>query len=159
MANRNYYKYKSVVLSNGINYPYTQWKLLIKDSFEDEFFVSKSNLNISSNYNTNDWNNNQIKEDIYKDYKNKNNVNIYEFQLRPNFLIALYISPELFSYKNIIKALKNVELYLLRDGSNVIGLKTLDKTDKEYNGFYDNKESNNFFTSCGFNIHNGFEHS
>ena len=159
MANRNYYKYKSVVLSNGINYPYTQWKLLIKDSFEDEFFVSKSNLNISSNYNNNDWNNNQIKGDIFKDYKNKNNVNIYEFQLRPNFLIALYISPELFSYKNIIKALNNVELYLLREDSNVIGLKTLDKTDKEYNGLYEYKESNNYFTSCGFNIHNGIEHS
>ena len=155
MGNKNYFKYKSVELSNGMNYPYSQWKLLIKDSFEDEFFVKKYNIDI----NNNNYSNNQIKGNIYKDYKNKNNVNIYEFQLRPNFLIALYISPELFTYKNIINSLKNVELYLLRDDNNVIGLKTLDKTDKEYNGLYDNRESSNFFTSCGFNIHNGIEHT
>ena len=35
----------------------------------------------------------------------------------------------------------------------------MDKTDKEYNGLYDNRESSNFFTSCGFNIHNGIEHT
>ena len=55
--------------------------------------------------------------------------------------------------------MNNVELYLLRKEKNVIGLKTLDKTDSEYNGYWDNKENDNFFTSCGFNIHNGIEHS
>ena len=157
MGNKNYFKFKSVELSNGINYPYSQWKLLIKDSFEDEFFVKKYNIDISNNYN--DWNNNQIKGNIYKDYKNKSNVNIYEFQLRPNFLIALYISPELFTLRNIINSLNNVELFLLRNENNVIGLKTLDKTDKEYYGLYDNKETNNFFTSCGFNLNNGIEYT
>ena len=160
MGNKNYFKYKSVELSNGMNYPYSQWKLLIKDSFEDEFFVKKYNTDINNNnYNNNDFNNNLIKGNIYKDYKNKNNVNIYEFQLRPNFLIALYIAPELFTYKNIINSLNNVESYLLRNENNVIGLKTLDKTDKEYNGLYNNKENNNFYTSGGFNIHNGIEHT
>ena len=159
MGNKNYFKYKSVELSNGMNYPYSQWKLLIKDTFEDEFFVKRFNIDINNNYNKNDWNNNQIKGNIYKDYKNKNNVNIYEFQLRPNFLIALYISPELFSYTNIINALNNVELYLLRNENNVLGLKTLDKTDKQYNGLYNNRETNIFTTSLGFNVHNGIEHT
>ena len=160
MGNKNYFKHKSVILSNGINYPYTQWKLLIKDSFEDEFFVDSFSINLNNNYNNNEWNNNKVNGNIYKDYKTKNNENLYEFQLRPNFLIALYISPELFTYKNIIKSLTNVELYLLRkEENNVIGLKTLDKNDNEYNGYWDNKENDNFFTSCGFNIHNGIEHT
>ena len=159
MGKNNYFKYKSVTLSNGENYPYSQWILLIKDSFEDEFYVKKYNIEIDNSYN-NEWNQNPIKGNIYKDYKNKNDVNIYEFQLRPNFLIALYISPELFTYDNIINAINNVELYLLRNDTNVIGLKTLDKTDKEYNGLYNNKkETNNFLTSGGFNIHNGLEHT
>ena len=159
MGNKSYYRYKSVELSNGMNYPFSQWRLLIKDSFEDEFFVKRFNIDISNNCNNIDWNNNQIKGNIYKDYKNKNNVNIYEFQLRPNFLIALYISPDLFTYENIINSLTNVELFLLRNESNAIGLKTLDKTDKEYNGLYYNRENNNFSTSLGFNIHNGIEHT
>ena len=159
MGNKNYFKYKSVELSNGMNYPYSQWKLLIKDSFEDEFFVKKFNIEINSNNNNNEWNNNQIKGNIYKDYKNKNNVNIYEFQLRPNFLIALYISPDLFTYRNIVNSINNVELFLLRNESNIIGLKTLDKTDKQYSGLYDISETNNFSTSLGFNIHNGIEHT
>ena len=159
MGKNNYFKYKSVKLSNNDNYPYTQWKLLIKDSFEDEFYVKKYNIEINNSYN-NEYNENPIKGNIYKDYINKNDVNIYEFQLRPNFLIALYISPELFTYENIINAMNNVELYLLRnDKENVIGLKTLDKTDKEYNGLYNKKETNNFLTSGGFNIHNGIEHT
>ena len=158
MGNNNYFQYKSVKLENNMNYPYTQWKLLIKDSFEEEFFVKKFNVEIDNSYN-NEWNSNPIKANIYKDYKNKNDVIIYEFQLRPNFLIALYISPELFTYNNIINAINNVELFLLRNDSNVIGLKTLDKTDKEYNGFFDKKESNNFLVSGGFNIHNGIEHT
>ena len=157
MSNKNYFKFKSVELSNGMNYPYSQWKLLIKDSFEDEFFVKQYNIDISNNYN--DWNNNQMKGNIYKDYKNKSNVNIYEFQLRPNFLIALYLSPELFTLRNIINSLNNAELFLLRNENNVIGLKTLDKTDKEYYGLYDNKETNDFFTSCGFNLNNGIEYT
>ena len=159
MGNKNYFKYKSVELSNGMNYPYSQWKLLIKDSFEDEFFVKKFNIEINSNNNNNEWNNNQIKGNIYNDYKNKNNVNIYEFQLRPNFLIALYISPDLFTYRNIVNSINNVELFLLRNESNIIGLKTLDKTDKQYSGLYDISETNNFSTSLGFNIHNGIEHT
>ena len=70
MGNKNYFKYKSVELSNGTNYPYSQWELMIKDTFEDEFFVKKYNTDINNNYN-NDWNNNQIKGNIYKYYKNK----------------------------------------------------------------------------------------
>ena len=160
MGVKNYFKYKSVILSNKVNYPYSQWKLLIKDSFEAEFFVNIYNTDINNSYGYNDeWNSNSIKGNIYKDFKNKKDVNLYEFQLRPNFLIALYYSPDLFSYNNIINAINNVELYLLKNDKNVIGLKTLDKTDKEYNGIYDKKETNDFLTSGGFNIHNGLEHS
>jgi len=159
MGNINYFKHKSVILSNGINYPYTQWKLLIKDSFENEFFVDSFNIDLNNNYNNNECNNSKVKRNIYKDYKTKKNMNLNEFQLRPNFLIALYISPKLFTYKNIIKSLNNVELYLLRKENNVVGLKTLDKTDNEYSGYWDNKQNDNLFTSYGFNIYNGIEHT
>ena len=158
MGINNYFRYKSVILPNKINYTYTQWKLLIKDIFEDEFYVKNYNIELDNTYN-NEYDVNPIKGNIYKDYKNKNDVNIYEFQLRPNFLIALYISPELFTYKNIISAFNNVELYLLRNDTNVIGLKTLDKSDKEYNGIIESKETNDFLVSGGFNIHNGIEHT
>ena len=158
MGNKNYFRYKSVKLNNKSNYPYSQWRLLIKDSFEDEFYVKKYNIEISNNYN-NECSENPIKGNIYKDYINKNNVNIYEFQLRPNFLLALYFAPDLFSYNNVINAINNVEKYLLRNGNNVMGLKTLDKTDKEYNGIFNKNDTNIFYTSCGFNIHNGIEHT
>ena len=39
----------------------------------------------------------------------------------------------------------------------MIGIKTLDKTDIDYIGKLDLKETSNYKTSCGFNIHNGVE--
>ena len=146
MSFKKRFKYKGVILKNGANYPYTQWKLLIKDNFEDNFFT---------------------KNNIYKDFISFNNKNIdnkkYEYQLRPNLLIAMYISPELFTTRNVIKVIENVENFLIRNkeeenGENIIGIKTLDKTDDEYCGTYNKKDTSNYFSSCGFNLHNGLEY-
>ena len=81
--------------------------------------------------------------------------------------MAIYYAPDLFSYENVIKTIDNIEKYLLRPEikrntqeiyiNGIYGVKTLDKTDIEYNGKLDYKETNNFKTSCGFNIHNGVE--
>ena len=59
MSTKGYYKYKSVTLSNGVSYPFTQWKLRIKDNFESSFFISRLMKN--------------CKENIYKDYLSESN--------------------------------------------------------------------------------------
>jgi len=199
IGNKGYYQYKSVLLENGINFPYSQWILLIKDNFEKEFFVSKKIKNIEN------------KEYIYKDYVSYNNNynngdgnNRKEYQLRPNALFGIIIAEDLFSANNVNKFLNNVEKYLFdvnkhKDNNNIIinsnnnnnntnnstnnndnnnnnnnennennnnnedidlfninenkfkimGIKTLDKTDKEYRGLHNKYENN---------VHNGIEY-
>ena len=169
---KNYYSYKNVILSNNEVYTFYQWSLVIKKNFEKKFFVKK----IFSHF--------QNKINIYKDYiikpNNTNNIKITdenekvndnkeieeekeEFKLRPNILLAIYYAPDLFITENIIKVLENIEKYLLRPEiinenlNGMIGIKTLDKTDIDYIGKLDLKETSNYKTSCGFNIHNGVE--
>ncbi|MCF0227174.1 MAG: hypothetical protein HUK28_07725, partial [Methanobrevibacter sp.] len=83
---------------------------------------------------------------------NMNNKEKNECKLRPNLLLAIHYAPDLFSYENVIKVIENVEKYLLRaeidnNTTNILGIKTLDKTDNEYNGILDMKDTSNFYSS------------
>ena len=171
---KNYYTYKNVLLNNNEQFSFYQWSLLIKKYFEKKFYVNKvypdiqNKPNIYRDYITKPNNSNEDNEenDIHN---NKNELEELknELKLRPNILLAIYYAPDLFSYENIIKVIENIEKYLLRfeiqnQNKNINtlgmnGIKTLDKTDVDYNGKLDFKETNNFKTSCGFNIHNGVE--
>ena len=71
-------------------------------------------------------------------------------QIRPNYIIALALTPELFNQENYNKVLQTFEEYLLVNGC--MGVRTLSKIDNDYNGDYNNNDD-----SHGFNYHNGPE--
>lgn len=72
------------------------------------------------------------------------------FLLRPNYIIALALTPELISKEKGELALKTFEKYLLIE--NCMGVRTLSNIEKNYNGDYNNSDSTH-----GFNYHNGPE--
>jgi len=182
---KSYYSYKTVILNNEEKFSFFQWSLLIKKYFEKKFFVKRiysilqNKINIYKDYiikpdslNCSSTNLNNINEEeeenedlliINKEIKKEKN----EFKLRPNILLAIYYAPDLFSYENIQKVMENIEKYLLRPEiknlnkqnniSGMSGVKTLDKTDVDFNGKLDFKDTSYSKTSGGFNIHNGVE--
>jgi len=122
---------------------FSQWADLIKENFEKIFFINKK-LYID---------NLSTKENYYKDYISNTEKKYQEFQLRPNFLIAMAVAPELFSKEKALKALEMAEKYLLVE--NAMGVRTLDLEDKYYNGNYDNaNDGNDYNIAHGFNYHN-----
>ena len=177
---KNSYSYKNVILNTNEIFSFYQWSLLIKKYFEKKFFIDKTYPTIQNkpyiykDYITKSKTTSKTNNEIDENNNNNNNI-IYteeeknELKFRPNVLLAIYYAPDLFSYENVVKILENVDKYLLRPeihnqnksindiGLGMNGLKTLDKTDLDYNGKLDFKESNYFKTSCGFNIHNGVE--
>ena len=146
MSTKGYYKYKSVTLSNGVSYPFTQWKLRIKDNFESSFFISRLMKN--------------CKENIYKDYLSESNDGTSlrnENQLRPNAIYAILSSPTLFTKSNVLKYIDNIERYLLSSSPSTMSLRTLDKDDSDYKGYFNRDDNGEYLTACGFNVHNGIE--
>jgi glycogen debranching enzyme len=122
----------------------------IHDNFEKHFWIGfKEEV-----YSTDKFINKKLilNEEIYKDIDMCSNPKS-EYQLRPNFLIAMAVAPELFSPDHAIKALTSVEKYLIvNDG---LGVRTLSPNDRFYNGNYiNNNDSNDYFLAHGFNYHN-----
>jgi glycogen debranching enzyme len=170
---KNYYSYNSVILNNNEVYSFYQWSLAIKKNFEKKFFLRKvhptfqNKLNIYKDYiikPNNNENNVKVNEEIEKENDNKEiEEEKEEYKLRPNVLLAIYYAPDLFLYENVLKVLENIEKYLLRSEiineniNGLIGIKTLDKTDTDFIGKIDFKDTNNYKSSCGFNLHNGVE--
>ena len=66
------------------------------------------------------------------------------------------IAPELFNREHAIKFMKLSEQYLIVN--NCIGVRTLDFSDKNYNGdYYPDNDSNDYHLAHGLNYHNGPE--
>jgi len=118
---------------------YADWYSMIKSNFESQFFVSATSLDSLINV-----------RNIYKDTVGAAN-GFGDFQLRPNFLVAMVAAPELFNPSNAILALGTVHEKLLCK----LGLKTLDESDWNYNGDYYNMDSSDPKTAGGFNYHQG----
>jgi glycogen debranching enzyme len=144
------FKYTKTPTSNGDEISFKDWNDLLQRNFERAYFVpvdpsDDSNYDVDSSI----VNRRGIYKDLYKSGKP------YEdYQLRPNFAIALTVAPELFELSHALSALDIADKVL----RGPLGMKTLDPSDLNYRPYYNNAEdSTDFATSKGRNYHQGPE--
>ncbi|XP_041849646.1 glycogen debranching enzyme isoform X1 [Melanotaenia boesemani] len=127
---------------------YSQWNQQLQQSFEAGFWVS------GDPQDPNEKRPDLVhKTGIYKDSYGASSP-WCDYQLRPNFTIAMVVAPELFSLERAWKALEVAEKKLL----GPLGIKTLDPDDMVYCGVYDNAlDNDNYNLAKGFNYHQGPE--
>ncbi|XP_072547540.1 glycogen debranching enzyme [Salminus brasiliensis] len=127
---------------------YEDWNRNVQNNFERMFYVSQD---------PNDPNEKHPelvhKRGIYKDSFGASSP-WCDYQLRPNFTIAMVVAPELFTAERAWEALNIAEKKLL----GPLGMKTLDPDDMVYCGVYDNSlDNDNYNLARGFNYHQGPE--
>ncbi|XP_055679144.1 glycogen debranching enzyme [Lutzomyia longipalpis] len=145
MSGEGKFPHKSVERSskNGTKtvWTYKEWADRIKANFEKNFFVGQGEIPLAN------------KRGIYKDSCGATQT-WQDFQLRPNFPIAMVAAPELFDPKHAWEALEQARKYLL----GPLGMKTLDPQDWGYHGDYDNSnDSEDPKVAHGANYHQGPE--
>nr|APP18135.1 glycogen-debranching enzyme [Anisakis simplex] len=119
-----------------------EWAQKIKGNFERCFFVDEHDE-------TRCVNRRFIVKDTYG-----STFEYTDYQLRPNFAIALAVAPKLMSAKNAWSAICIAEKELL----GPLGIKTLDPKDWNYDGFYNNDDDSIVKkTAKGWNYHQGPE--
>ncbi|KAG9338439.1 hypothetical protein JZ751_025843 [Albula glossodonta] len=138
------------VLRGGkeVSWSYEDWNNLIQKNFEKKFYVSHDPKD------PNEKHPDLVhKRGIYKDSYGASSP-WCDYQLRPNFTIAMVVAPELFTTKRAWEALEIAEKKLL----GPLGMKTLDPDDMVYCGVYDNAlDNDNYNIAKGFNYHQGPE--
>ncbi|KAK8874436.1 glycogen debranching enzyme [Apiospora arundinis] len=150
LSSEGKFKYKGVKKSDGAEIAYAEWADLLKSKFEYSYYVPKD-ASDDSKYavNANVVNRRGIYKDLYRSGKE------YEdYQLRPNFTIAMTVAPELFDPSHAMSALIVADKAL----RGPTGMATLDPADLNYRPYYINSEdSDDFATSKGRNYHQGPE--
>lgn len=136
------------VYDNTITLEWTwkKWASLIQSNFEKYFYIPQQDAC--------DPNPDLInRRGIYKDSVGAS-LKWQDYQFRPNFLIACVIAPELFDKNHAIHAIQLAKDVLC----GPIGMKTLDPSDWNFHGDYDNSDtSSDPKVSRGFNYHQGPE--
>ncbi|KAF5561498.1 glycogen debranching enzyme [Fusarium phyllophilum] len=144
------YAYAGVDKSEGGSISLADWAGLLKANFERCYYVPISPEEDSKyDVNTPIVNRRGIYKDLYKSGKE------YEdYQLRPNFAIAMTTAPALFDPDHAMHALFVADEAL----RGPQGMATLDPADLNYRPYYVNSEdSDDFATSKGRNYHQGPE--
>jgi glycogen debranching enzyme len=129
---------------------WSDWAALIKANFERCYYVPLDPADDGSyDIDSKIINRRGIYKDLYRSGKP------YEdYQLRPNFPIAMVCAPALFTPSNARTALAQADSIL----RGPTGMATLDPSDLNYRPNYNNGEdSNDFATSKGRNYHQGPE--
>ena len=144
------YQYAGVKTSSGEDITFLDWASRIEESFERCYYVPTDPKD-DSQYDVNSAmvNRRGIYKDLYRSGKE------YEdYQLRPNFPIAMTVAPQLFTPSRALGALMIADSVL----RGPTGMATLDPIDLQYRPYYNNAEdSADFTTSKGRNYHQGPE--
>ncbi|KAK5119161.1 hypothetical protein LTR85_007775 [Meristemomyces frigidus] len=145
-----HFKYDGVTTSDGKLMTYQAWAALLKKSFEHAYYVPM---------NPDEWANYDVnakivnRKGIYKDV-HRGKKEYRDYQLRPNFPIAMCVAPDLFDPAHALGALEIADKALL----GPTGMATLDPSDLEYHPDYINSDdSDNFQIAKGRNYHQGPE--
>ncbi|KAI5848627.1 hypothetical protein DFP73DRAFT_336178 [Morchella snyderi] len=144
------YKWDSVKTSDGQVITFNEWADKIKKNFERCYYIPK-NADDDKNHVVNlaCVNRRGIYKDLFgggKEYE--------DYQLRPNFAIAMVVAPDLFDPDHALGAIEIADEAL----RGPTGMATLDPTDRNYRPYYRNSEdSDDFATSKGRNYHQGPE--
>ncbi|KAL8719888.1 MAG: hypothetical protein Q9225_003166 [Loekoesia sp. 1 TL-2023] len=144
------FHYSGVNTSTGDFISFRDWASKLQDNFERCYYIpSTSSDDGSYEVNPSIVNRRGIYKDLYRSGKE------YEdYQLRPNFPIAMTVAPQLFSPEKALGALEMADKYL----RGPTGMATLDPSDLNYRPYYINSEdSTDFSTSKGRNYHQGPE--
>lgn len=147
---QGHFKYDEVEKLDGSKIKLQDWELLIQDNFERCFYVPEDpSMDGEFDVDSSIINRRGIYKDVYKTGKP------YEdYELRPNFAIAMTVAPELFSPDRALKSLQLADQVI----RGVVGMKTLDPSDYNYKPYYVNSVDNDdFATSKGRNYHQGPE--
>lgn len=144
------FEYTEVEKDDGSSISLRDWEELVQSNFERCFYVPEDPSE-DSNYEVNASvvNRRGIYKDLFRSGKE------YEdYQLRPNFAIAMCVAPELFKQEHALAAIDNADKIL----RGPVGMRTLDPSDWNYKPYYNNAEdSTDFATSKGRNYHQGPE--
>lgn len=144
------YRFGGVTTDAGKFISFQAWASTLQENFERCYYVpldasEDSSYDIKSSI----VNRRGIYKDLYRAGKE------YEdYQLRPNFPIAMTVAPQLFTAKKALGALEMADKYL----RGPTGMATLDPSDLNYRPYYINSEdSTDFATAKGRNYHQGPE--
>ena len=143
------YKYLGVQAPNG-SVSWSSWADRLRDNFERCYYIPFSpSEDYKYDINSSIVNRRGIYKDLYRSGKE------YEdYQLRPNFPIAMTVAPDLFHPEKALHALELADSVL----RGPTGMATLDPSDLNYRPYYNNSEdSTDFATSKGHNYHQGPE--
>ncbi|KAJ3105154.1 hypothetical protein HDU97_008436 [Phlyctochytrium planicorne] len=130
---------------------YSQWNDMLGKNFEKFFYIPKDPRE-EGGYAI-DRPELVNRRGIYKDTVGASQA-FADYQLRPNFLVALVVAPEMINADHARGALELTKDVLL----GPLGMKTLDPSDWSYRGYYDNSnDSSDPSVAHGFNYHQGPE--
>ncbi|KAI1711883.1 glycogen debranching enzyme, glucanotransferase domain-containing protein [Ditylenchus destructor] len=126
----------------GKSWTWDEWANILRQSFREKFFVRQEN-------NDKFVNRKGIVKDCYG-----SSAGFTDFQLRPNFCIALNAAPDILEAEEAWSALEIAGKIL----GAPLGICTLDPEDWAYNGNYNNDDDGtNKQTAKGWNYHQGPE--
>uniref|UniRef100_A0A1I8PA84 Glycogen debranching enzyme n=1 Tax=Stomoxys calcitrans TaxID=35570 RepID=A0A1I8PA84_STOCA len=146
LSEKGIIEYNSVT-RNGPNgqtttWTWKEWAHRIGENFEKCFFVTETEKAPLAN-----------KKNIYKDCYGASQ-GWTDYQLRCNFPISMVVAPEMFNAQHAWAALEKAREHLL----GPLGMKTLDASDWNYRGNYDNSnDSTDCTVAHGANYHQGPE--
>lgn len=144
------FPWDSVTNQHGDTVRFADWERKLQRSFEKAYYVPKNHKqDILFDVDSKIIHRRGIYKDLYRSGKP------YEdYQLRPNFTIAMTVAPELFDIDRAIGALAAADSII----RGPVGMRTLDPTDYNYRPYYNNDvENDDFATSKGRNYHQGPE--